>query len=398
LDFVEMGDMKPSFFRFPGPALIAAVVALALAWLLIKITGFSLIKTSWHSIPLAESVASTPSSVSPGAGKPKNIIIVMADGLGFAHLSAARVVNHGIRSPVSWDRFEAYGWHHPHPVKGLIIDSAGSGTALATGLETRYGAAGIGADGESLTSLFELGHERGYRLGVVTDSYIWDATPAAFVTETADRDDAADILRQLAGSELEVLFGELEDVGEGDVPEKQPTLELLQQRFVLLDSTLQGPPPPTPVAMVVDEDDIGDLDSQPTLPQMVDAALLRLASDDRPFLLLVESEEPDAASHDNDFKRLLRGMEALEATLTMILDFAQSDGSTLVLFTSDHETAGLALSIGDNTNMNLQPQWSSDGHTGVAVPVMASGPGAANFGGIHSTAQLGQMLALLLGS
>ena len=54
----------------------------------------------------------------------------------------------------------------------------------------------------------------------------------------------------------------------------------------------------------------------------VNVALARLASDARPFLLLVESEEVDSASHVGDLERLLRGMEAIEATMTLVLDFA----------------------------------------------------------------------------
>ena len=39
----------------------------------------------------------------------------------------------------------------------------------------------------------------GYRTGVVTDSYVWDATPAAFITHAGQRgnDNAAEVLRQI---------------------------------------------------------------------------------------------------------------------------------------------------------------------------------------------------------
>ncbi|MCP3960480.1 MAG: alkaline phosphatase [bacterium] len=359
----------------------------------------TVIRTSRDPVELPPSVASTARSLGPMEDRPKNIIIFVTDGLGFAHLSLARAVGPGIRGEATWDRFQAYGWHQAHPVQGLLTDSAASATALATGRETRYGALGIGPDGESLVSLFELAHGKGHRLGVVTDSYVWDATPAAFVAESESRENAGHILEQLARSELEVLFGELEDVGEDEVPEWEPTIELLQTRFVLLDETLRGPPgsePPTPVAAIFEEDAIGDLESKPTLPEMVAEALARLSSDERPFLMLLESEEPDSASHDNDLDRLLRGMKAIEAALSEVLDFSRVDGQTLVILVSDHETGGLALTISDNTNRNLKALWASKDHTGTVVPVMAYGPGAEHFAGTHTTAQLGQLLAQLL--
>ena len=60
----------------------------------------------------------------------------------------------------------------------------------------------------------------------------------------------------------------------------------------------------------------------------------------------------------------------------MVLDFASEGGETLVVFTSDHETGGLALSIADWHNMQLEAIWASQDHTGSVVPVLAFGPGA----------------------
>ncbi len=375
-----------------------AIAAWALLWLGFRLAGLTVIHTTNGGVPVGASVPSKPQVLPPGAERPESIIIFVADGLGFTHLSAARVVHHGPRGAAAWDRFEAHGWHQSHPAEGLIIDSAAAATALATGRETRSGAVSVDAAGNPLETLFEAASRRGYRTGLVTDSFIWDATPAAFVAHATGRGHAASILEQIAASDLEVLFGELVGVGEGETPQWDATLELLRKRFVLLDDALDGPPgsePPTPVAGIFPEDAIGSLDSTPTLPQMVTAALNRLSSDDRPFALMVESEEPDTASHENDFDRLLRGMKAVEAALDVVLDYAESDPGTLVLFTSDHETGGLAL-ISDSTNMNLKALWATRYHTASVVPVMALGPGAEYLAGTHTTAQVGQILASLL--
>ncbi len=376
-----------------------AIAAWALLWLGFRLAGLTVIHTTNGGVPVGASVPSKPQVLPPGAERPESIIIFVADGLGFTHLSAARVVHHGPRGAAAWDRFEAHGWHQSHPAEGLIIDSAAAATALATGRETRSGAVSVDAAGKPLETLFEAASRRGYRTGLVTDSFIWDATPAAFVAHARAREEAATILEQMVASGIEVLFGELVGVGEGEIPDWESTLELLRQRFVLLDERLVAPPglePPTPVAAIFPEDAVNDLDSTPTLPQMVDAALQRLAPGDRPFVLLIESEEPDSASHENDFDRLLRGMQAIEAALTLVLDFSESDPGTLVLFTSDHDTGGLALTGGGQANHNLEPLWATRYHTAAVVPVMARGPGAEHFGGIHSTAQLGQILASLL--
>ena len=237
----------------------------------------------------------------------------------------------------------------------------------------------------------------------MTDSYIWDATPAAFATHAASRDDAASILEQLADSSVEILVGELEDLGENQVPTRETTIEILERRFRVFGSDtrstedfIQQGRHGGPVAAIFEEDQITDLQSRPNLPQLLQVALERLASDERPYLLLVESEEADSASHAADFDRLLRGMEAIEATLELVLDFADWNQETLVVFTSDHETGGLALSAGGSTNSSMRALWSTPDHSGVVVPVLAAGPGSELFDGSHSTWEIGRLLGEMM--
>lgn len=378
----------------------------AASWLVLRITGRAITKVELYSEQL-ERVA--PPEWAPAssalelatASRPKNIILFIADGLGFAHLAAGRAARHGIDGGAIWDRFSAVGWHRPHPVDGFLTDSAASATALATGQATRNGFVGMDAGGKALTTLFERASEWGYRTGLVTDSYIWDATPASFVAHVTDRDLASEILEQLAAADLDLLFGELEDVGEGEVPDGSATETLFAERY-----TVFGPEPITveqiltadvdrPVVAIFEEDQLTDLSSTPNLPLLTRAALGRLAAPGEPFVLLVESEELDSASHRRDFARVLRGLEAIEATLALLLDFAASNGDTLVLFTSDHETGALSLST-ERGNLALRALWGSNSHTGVAVPLMALGPGSELFSGMHANWQVGRLLHSLL--
>jgi alkaline phosphatase len=384
------------------------LVGLALLlYVLLPVAGFRVIRIARTPVPLTDSELersrlSSSSPAGPGE-RPRNLVVFVADGLGFAHLAAGRAALHGMGGSTVWDRFSATGWHRAHADKGFLIDSAASATALATGVPTGLDRVGVDSAGAPLDNLIEKADAAGYRTGIVTDSYIWDATPAAFAVHAASRDDAASILEQLAGSPLEILVGELEDVGEEAVPEWDPTIRLLETRFRVFgpDSASAGRLQiegvnGTPVAAIFEEDQISDLDSSPTLPWLTRIALERLSSNARPFFLLVESEEADSASHKGDFGRVLRGMEAIEATLKLILDRAQDDGETLVLFTSDHETGGLALGAGDRTNSSLRALWATRDHTGTVVPVLALGPGAELFAGIHATWEIGRLLGQMV--
>ena len=329
---------------------------------------------------------------------PRSIIVFVADGLGFSHLSLGLHTQRTDEVPV-WQRFSTTGWYDTRPLAGPITDSAASGTALGTGFPTTNDRIGLDKDGTVLSNLFEEAWLADYRTGIVTDSYIWDATPAAFVTHTINRDNAEDIMRQLAQSQLEILFGELEDVGEGDVPDWNSSMEILASRFHMLDAHLKIPPelaPDAPLATAFPEDSIMDDQSTPSLLSMTEVALTRLSSTDQRFLLLVESEEMDSASHKNDSKRLQSGLYSIQNTLEFLLNYVEEDGDTLLLVISDHETGGLAVSYDLDTYPNLKLVWASNDHTATVVPWMAMGPGADVFLGVKRIWELGLRLKGLL--
>ena len=384
--------------------LIITGVFSLIVWSTSFFTGMKLpnIDIATETFSFQQEQSASPVFVRPEAAKPKNIIVFIADGMGFSHLSLARARGYS-KSKSVWDRFATVGWHRTHPIKGFLTDSAASATALATGVDTTNGAIGVDVDGNAVANLFELAEEQNYRTGVITDSYIWDATPAAFVTHSASRNNASDILKQLANSSLEVLFGELKDKGGDNVPDRDSTVKMLEKKFTILDESLNDDEKqigtkgsPKPVAAVFYEDQIQNLLSTPTLADMVEVALERLSSNDQPFLLLVESEEPDSASHKHDTMRLVKGLESIESTLNFILDFAEKNTDTLVIFTADHETGGLVLSVKDGNNQEIQPLWTTLNHSGSVVPIMAFGPGSEYFSGIHTNQKIGQLLQKMI--
>ena len=330
---------------------------------------------------------------------PKNIILFLADGMGFSHLSLALQTQQSENSHSIWQEFDVKGWHDSRSAYGPLTDSEASATAMATGISTSYGHIGIDKDGKLLKSIFEIASDLQYSTGIVTDSYIWDGTPAAFVAHTRNEDDARDILTQIAASKLNLIFGELEDLGEDDVPEKDETIDILSKRFLLLDRSLELPNGDSisqPIAAIFAEDEVQDLNSSPNLMQLTKVALKYLSSQDKPFVLLVESEEMDAASHENDSDRVVNGLKSIQQTLSLVLKFSKMEGQTLVLFTADHETGGLAAVADFGDYPKLQIRWSTKDHTAAVVPLFADGPGAQYFASVHRNWEIGNRLKKLI--
>lgn len=387
-----MGNWKKTGF-------LAILIFSAVIALIFWVFNLKLVRGASDNIEFASQATIPEIVLDSTSEKPKNIVIFIADGLGFGHLSLAKFISQQQDSTPLWDRFPVKGWHDPRSVYGPLTDSEASATAMATGISTNFGHIGIDKDGNVLENVFELAKAHGYNTGIVTDSYVWDGTPAAFVAHSRNEDDARDLLNQIARSELDLLFGELEDLGEGDIPEKEESLEILSGRFQLLEPSLEIPKsgsPLVPIAAIYDEDEITDMDSSPNLFRLTSVALEYLNAVDEPFILLVECEEMDSASHINDSERVIKAVRTIQETLTLVLDYSQKQGESLVLFTSDHETGGLSAIADFNKYPDLQISWSTRNHTAAVVPLFASGPGSLHFAQVKRNWQIGSVLKQLI--
>jgi len=83
----------------------------------------------------------------------------------------------------------------------------------------------------------------------------------------------------------------------------------------------------------------------PTLPQMTAKALELMKGSPNGFMLMIEGSKIDFAGHNNDAATHWTEIIEYNQALKLVLDFAQNDGNTLVISTSDHETGGLTLGL-----------------------------------------------------
>ena len=134
---------------------------------------------------------------------PKNIIVFIGDGMGVAHITAGKIV----QGKLNLERFSVMGLVTTHSENNLITDSAAASTALATGHKTDNREIAVSADNKPLKTLFEYAQDLGKSTGIVVTSSVTHATPAAFMTHTADRSNHADIAEQIVNSGTDVLIG-----------------------------------------------------------------------------------------------------------------------------------------------------------------------------------------------
>lgn len=329
--------------------------------------------------------------------RPRNIIVLIGDGMGAGQLSALQLADgrsHMMRMPVGGFSITSSATH-------LITESGAGGTALATGVRTRNGFIAMDTARQPLPSLFERARTRGLATGVVSSSGVTHATPAAFMAHVDSRKKQHEIAAQISEGRADVIIGGgrewflPKDAG-GTREDGRDLLAALRMQGYAV-AARHDTAVAMPMIMLLAQDALPPAGKRPFgLKDLTATALAQLARDEDGFVLVVEGSQIDWASHDNLFEQMLLEMRDFDAAVGVALDFAERDGRTLVMVTADHETGGLTVFGKNPDGSDLEAKWSSDDHSAAMVPVFGFGPGSARFGGIHRIDAIGRMLHDLL--
>ena len=345
-----------------------------------------------------------PPVVPPATDQPpRNVILVVADGMGLGELSAASALIRGPAGGLAIEHAPVVGLVRTWAVDALVTDSGAAASAMATGLKTPDGAVSTQADGSRPRTLFEAAAASGMATGFVTTSGLVDATPAAFLTHAGHRDEYRTILEQLLSSDATVLIGG--DWRRYPNAMRQPDyLELVRNaesaagaRLTVVRDAAAVATAPAPLLALLPARPGSRSAHGPPLAESTRRALALLGDPAAGFLLVVEHEESDEAAHDNDVDGVVAAMLELDEALRVILEYAAGRGDTLVVVAADHDTAGMAVADGDFDDGIAELRWLSDGHLATWVPLFAFGPGAPRFAGVLDNTEIGRRLAELLG-
>ena len=136
-------------------------------------------------------------------GKAKNVILFVGDGMGVSTVTAARILDGqmnglaGEENQLSFDKFPFSGLSKTYNVDAQTPDSAGTMTAMMSGIKTDVGVIGVDEDiergdcstvvGNELVTALELAEIAGKSTGIISTARITHATPAATYAKSADR-------------------------------------------------------------------------------------------------------------------------------------------------------------------------------------------------------------------
>ena len=329
---------------------------------------------------------------------PRNVILIIGDGMGVPQVYASVVAARGNNS--AFLRFPYSGFSRTYSLNKYRTDSSAGGTALTTGHKVDNYHVNWAPDSSRHRTIFDDAVAVGMSTGFVVTSSVLDATPASTYGHVPYRKMFDTLSLQMAQCAHTVMIGGgrkyffPENRNDGTAPFDT----LLRRGYTVtysLDSTLafkgdklvsllyEGDPLPEPAR--------GDV-LRPTAMKAIEM----LDRNSKGFALMIEGSQIDWACHNNDSAYMHAELADFEAMLNAVLDYAEREGSTLVVVTADHETGGLTLPDGDIEKGINNPRYLWGSHTGCMVPVFAYGPGAEYFSGIHENTDIPAIIRWLL--
>ena len=335
----------------------------------------------------------------------KNVIFMIGDGTGIAQLYSGQLQEVGPNGYLHAQRLPITGIVKTHAEDDLITDSASGATAYSCGIKTKNGVIAQDSDGNECVTLLELSQKVGMKTGLVATSGVTHATPASFATHIDSRNKYSEIAEQLVDSEVDVILGggleyflPLDSAGSKRADQLDLLSNFEEQGYTIVLNRQ---------AMIEENSDKivglfspGGLPSKnriPSLSEMTSKAVESLSSKENGFFLMVEGSQIDWGGHANNTPYVLREVKDFDDAIGVVLSFAEQNPGTLVIITADHETGGMTINGVSRENTVVDIAWTSTGHTGTPIPLMAYGPHAVEFSGWWDNTDIGKKVADLLG-
>ena len=381
---------------------------------------------------LQEKLAHTPIT-----NRAKNVIILIADGNGVGTNYATRLWHgqqnggFGDENVLPHEVFPYLALSKTYNTNGQTPDSAGTGTAMMTGVKTKAGVIGVdetlnrgdcsAVEGATVTNMSTIASELGKSVGIVSTARITHATPASAYAHSADRnfeddsglpdgceqkDIAVQLLDAMADGTVDVAMGGgrrhflPEDVtgDEGKAGRRTDGRNLIAEaqemgaQYVWNDETAAAIEPGKPVLGLFESSHMKyeyDRTGEPSLAEMTAAAITALSSNEEGFFLQIESGRVDHANHAGNLHRVVSDGVAFAEAVAMA-DEMTDDADTLIIVTADHEHAiafngycgrgspitGICYSVDPNGTKHLDEPQLADDEKPYTVVGYLNGPGS----------------------
>ena len=417
---------------------ISTLVSLAI---IVLCSSAALAEESPSAVHLHETLQSRI-NIQPNTNTARNVILFIGDGMGISTITATRIFDgqskgeSGEENILSFERFPHVALIKTYNTNQQVSDSAGTGTAMHSGVKTRAGMIAVGPNTlrgscahslkNPLLTIGELAEQKGKATGIVTTTRVTHATPATVYAHSPERawesdryiptqakeqgcqDIASQLINFKYGDGIDIVLGGGQKMffgsaNGGERINKDDDLiarwlsEGDRRQYITTQKELEsigtynqviGLFSSSHMTYLVEKQDDSN---EPTLSQMTASALKHLDKNKSGYFLMVEGGRIDHGHHEGIAGyALTQAQEFAKAVEVAITNTDAED--TLILVTADHShvfniagypTRGnpiLGLVKGNDSQgePKAEPNLAADGVPYTTLGYL-NGPGALNY-------------------
>ena len=335
-------------------------------------------------------------------GAPRNIILVIGNGMGLTQVSAGMFIN---GNKLNLEKFPVVGLQKPYSADNLAPDAAAGATALACGAKAFNGALGLNTNNQPTASILTEAKARGMATGMVTSSSITSPVPAAFIAHVRDYNQVENIAASFLDAEVGLLIGGGKDhFSRRNSDGRILYQELEKKGYYISDysreelSEISPPPEKNFIYFTADEEPPPAAKGRDYLPLAsgLAARFLAARAGQAGFFLMIDGAQIGRGGQANDSDYIISEMIDLDKAIGEALHFAEKDGNTLVIVTGSHEAGGYAINPGSRMD-TIFPAFTTAQPTAALLPAFAYGPGAGLFNGMYENTAIYTKMKQALG-
>lgn len=334
------------------------------------------------------------------AGSPRNVIILIAEGLGLTQVSAGIYTD---SLPQAIERFPFTGLQKALSKDALIANAGAEATAISCGIATSQAMIGLSEQKKPVKNIFEEAKSRGFSTGIISSDYLTAPAPAAFVAHRAAKAGPEAIAEAYLSGHIDFFIGAGREYFAARSSDARDFIAELQAKGFM--TTDYHPAEISNTTYDFRKDFAAFFEIQGVLQDRENYILpaIRLAgvylknhSRRNGFILVVHYSQLFQSGLKNDSENLLLDLRAFDKITHVALDFASGDGETLVVATGTPEAGGAAINPGSEMG-RLSMRYGSKGPTGAMIPVFAYGPRAYLFTGVYDNTDIHRKISQALG-
>ena len=319
----------------------------------------------------------------------KNVILLIGSGISPAHVTAAKIKS---GKQLNLLNMTYSGSLVTVNSDNAISDPAAAATALSTGKKTLNYNLGIDNEGNEIQLITEALQSAGKKVGIITDKYLNDATPAAFAVHNPLKSDLYGIARQEIASGIDLFLGG----GSKYFDNYRADITAAGYDYVTSPGRLSTLTPGNKILGAFSNYSFDTGYQVPSLSAMLSKAT-ELLDNDNGFFIVAEGGMIDKYCFERNMTKMVDELVKFDEAVGTAMAYVDEHPDTLLVVVGDVEAGELKLADRPNQGNTTNSCFKRYGTSSLNSALYTYGRNASAFTGEHSSVEVPKFIAASIG-